>query len=327
MKPASQEPNGKYMNAAGEPTYNIKDDGTIDWFTYSGFRMYHAECHVCHGPEGEGSSYAPRLVDSLKRLDYAQFQEVVTNGRQVNNAAQHSVMPAFGTNANVMCYIDDLYLYLKARADGVLPRGPSAEERTQERRGARRREAVPRRHELKVSMVSGSMRQLAALAAAFLLAGAHAPAFSQSTGLGASVELVDEEVLRVCADPHNLPFSDEKEEGFEQALAKLLAPKLGRKSVSFTYFPQATGFVRMTLAARKCDVIMGYPQGDELVQNTNHYYRTAYALVFKPGKGLDGLATIEDPRLKDKKIGLVAGTPPSTNVAAAGLMGNVKPYQ
>jgi methanol metabolism-related c-type cytochrome len=123
MKPASQESNGKYMNAAGEPTYNVKEDGTIDWFTYSGFRMYHAECHVCHGPEGEGSSYAPRLVDSLKRFDYAQFMDVVTNGRQVNNAAQHSVMPAFGTNANVMCYIDDLYLYLKARADGVLPRG------------------------------------------------------------------------------------------------------------------------------------------------------------------------------------------------------------
>jgi methanol metabolism-related c-type cytochrome len=126
MKPASKEPTGKYMNAAGEPTYSIAEDGTIDWFTYSGFRMYHAECHVCHGPEGEGSSYAPRLVDSLQKLDYAAFMDVVTNGRQVNNAAQHSVMPAFGTNRNVMCYMDDLYLYLKARADGVLPRGRPA---------------------------------------------------------------------------------------------------------------------------------------------------------------------------------------------------------
>ncbi len=147
------------------------------------------------------------------------------------------------------------------------------------------------------------------------------------TALGPSVELVDEDVLRVCADPHNMPYSNEKEEGFEQALAKMLAPKLGRKSVSFTYFPQATGFVRMTLSARKCDVIMGYPQGDELVQNTNPYYRTSYALVFKPGKGLDGVKTIEDERLKDKKIGLIAGTPPGNNVAAAGLMGHVKPYQ
>jgi quinoprotein dehydrogenase-associated probable ABC transporter substrate-binding protein len=141
------------------------------------------------------------------------------------------------------------------------------------------------------------------------------------------VELVDQDVLRVCADPHNMPFSNEKEEGFEQALAKLLAPKLGRKSVSFTYFPQATGFVRMTLAARKCDIIMGYPQGDELVQNTNHYYRTAYAMVFKPGQGLDGVASLDDPRLKGKRIGVVAGTPPANNVAAAGLMGNAKPYQ
>lgn len=166
-----------------------------------------------------------------------------------------------------------------------------------------------------------------AIVAALALAAGAGAAVGQSTGLGASVELVDQDVLRVCADPHNMPFSNEKEEGFEQALAKLLAPKLGRKSVSFTYFPQATGFVRMTLAARKCDIIMGYPQGDELVQNTNHYYRTAYAMVFKPGHGLDGVISLDDPRLKGKKIGVVAGTPPATNLAAAGLMGNVKPYQ
>ncbi|MFO1089571.1 MAG: c-type cytochrome, methanol metabolism-related [Hyphomicrobiales bacterium] len=126
QKAVSQDPTGKYMNAAGEPTYNIKDDGTIDWFTYSGFRMYHAECHVCHGPEGEGSSYAPRLVDSLKVLSYDQFKEIVTNGKQEVNTAKTAVMPSFGTNPNVMCYIDDLYLYLKARADGVLPRGRPA---------------------------------------------------------------------------------------------------------------------------------------------------------------------------------------------------------
>jgi quinoprotein dehydrogenase-associated probable ABC transporter substrate-binding protein len=123
-----------------------------------------------------------------------------------------------------------------------------------------------------------------------------------------------------------MPFSNEKEEGFEQALAKLLAPKLGRKSVSYTYFPQATGFVRMTLSARRCDVIMGYPQGDELVQNTNPYYRSSYVLVFRPGTGLDGIGTIEDPRLKSKKIGVVAGTPPATSLAQAGLMAHVKPY-
>jgi quinoprotein dehydrogenase-associated probable ABC transporter substrate-binding protein len=162
--------------------------------------------------------------------------------------------------------------------------------------------------------------------AALLWAAGHAPTPAQTAGLGQSVELVDPDVLRVCADPHNMPFSNEQEEGFEQALAKMIASKLGRKSVSYTYYPQATGFVRMTLGARRCDVIMGYPQGDELVQNTNPYYRSSYVLVFKPGSGLEGIENIEDPRLKSKKIGVVAGTPPATSMARAGLMGHVKPY-
>jgi quinoprotein dehydrogenase-associated probable ABC transporter substrate-binding protein len=165
------------------------------------------------------------------------------------------------------------------------------------------------------------------LLAVLLWALGHGFAPAQTAGLGQSVELVDPDVLRVCADPHSMPFSNEKEEGFEQALAKLLAPKLGRKSVSYTYYPQATGFVRMTLGSRRCDVIMGYPQGDELVQSTNPYYRSTYALVFKPGTGLDGIETIADPRLKSKKLGVVAGTPPATSMVLAGLMGHVKPYQ
>src|SRR6266849_5100371 len=92
------------------------------------------------------------------------------------------------------------------------------------------------------------------------------------------------------------------------------------------YFPQATGFVRMTLAAHRCDVIMGFPQGDDLVQGTNPYYRTAYALVAKQGSGLDEVAALEDQRLKGKHIGVVAGTPPATNMAANGLMTNAKSY-
>ncbi len=93
------------------------------------------------------------------------------------------------------------------------------------------------------------------------------------------------------------------------------------------YFPQATGFVRMTLGAHRCDVIMGFPQGDDLVQGTNPYYRTAYALVAKQGSGLEDVATLEDERLKGKHIGIVAGTPPATNMAVNGLMANAKPYQ
>lgn len=140
-----------------------------------------------------------------------------------------------------------------------------------------------------------------------------------------SIELVDPKVLRICADPRNLPFSNDKGEGFENKIGELFAEKL-QKRLDYMYFPQATGFVRVTLGSHRCDVIMGYPQGDDLVQGTNPYYRTAYALVTKPGSGLDDVTTLEDDRLKSKHIGIVAGTPPATNMAIAGLMGNAKPY-
>jgi quinoprotein dehydrogenase-associated probable ABC transporter substrate-binding protein len=140
-----------------------------------------------------------------------------------------------------------------------------------------------------------------------------------------SIELVDPKVLRVCADPRNMPLSNEKGEGFENKLAELFAEKL-QKKLDYMFFPQATGFVRMTLGAHRCDVIMGFPQGDELVQGTNPYYRTAYALVAKPGSGLESVATLGDERLKGKRIGIVAGTPPATNMAVNGLMTHAKPY-
>ena len=148
---------------------------------------------------------------------------------------------------------------------------------------------------------------------------------SDNEGLDLSIELVDPKVLRVCADPRNLPFSNEKGEGFENKLAEFFATKL-QKKIDYMYFPQATGFVRMTLGAHRCDVIMGFPQGDDLVQGTNPYYRTAYALVSKPNSGLDDVTTLEDARLKGKHIGIVAGTPPATNMAVNGLMTSAKPY-
>jgi quinoprotein dehydrogenase-associated probable ABC transporter substrate-binding protein len=161
--------------------------------------------------------------------------------------------------------------------------------------------------------------------ALLLLLGYAGPAVAQNTGLGAAIELVDPDVLRVCADPNSLPFSNEAGEGYENKLAEFLAGKL-TKTVAYTYFPQVTGFVRNTLAAYKCDVILSYPQGDELVQNTNAYYQTAYALVFKPGTGLDGVETLADPRLKGKRLGIVAQTPPATNMAMNGLMATARPY-
>jgi quinoprotein dehydrogenase-associated probable ABC transporter substrate-binding protein len=150
-------------------------------------------------------------------------------------------------------------------------------------------------------------------------------AFAQSSDDAGSLELVDPEVFRACGDPRNLPFSNEKGEGFENKLAELFAAKLGKK-LGYTYFPQATGFVRNTLGSHRCDVIMGFPQGSDLVQVTVPYYRTTYALVSKPGSGFEGVNALDDPKLKEKRIGVVAGTPPSTNMAINGLMAHVKPY-
>jgi quinoprotein dehydrogenase-associated probable ABC transporter substrate-binding protein len=140
-----------------------------------------------------------------------------------------------------------------------------------------------------------------------------------------SIELVDPKVLRVCADPRNMPFSSEKGEGFENKIAELFAEKL-QKKLDYAFFPQATGFVRVTLGAHRCDVIMGFPQGNDLVQGTNPYYRTTYALVAKPGSGLEDVTTLEDERLKGKHIGIIAGTPPATYMAVNGLMADAKPY-
>ena len=118
--------NGRWYNAEGIPTFKIEDDGTVDFATFNGYRRYSAECHVCHGPDGEGSTYAPALKESVLRMDYYDFQQIVASGRQQVNAAQNQVMPAFGTNRNVWCYIDDIYAYLLARGTDQLPRGRPA---------------------------------------------------------------------------------------------------------------------------------------------------------------------------------------------------------
>ena len=150
--------------------------------------------------------------------------------------------------------------------------------------------------------------------------------YGQAGGvLQGDLELVDPKVLRVCADPNNLPFSNDKGEGFENKIAELFAAKFG-KSLAYTYYPGATGFVRMTLGSYRCDVVMGFPQGGELVQSTNPYYRTAYALVSKAASPIAGVETLQDARLKDKHIGVVAGTPPASYLVSDGLIANSKSY-
>jgi methanol metabolism-related c-type cytochrome len=113
---------GKYVDQEGNPTFKVAADGTVDWYTYSGYRRYHSECHVCHGPDGMGSTYAPALTVSLKTMSYGDFLSVVASGRTNVSTSQENVMPAFGDNPNVACYMDDLYVYLRARAHDAVGR-------------------------------------------------------------------------------------------------------------------------------------------------------------------------------------------------------------
>ena len=171
---------------------------------------------------------------------------------------------------------------------------------------------------------ASSLRVVLLILGALAMSPSNAQA--QGAGLGAAGELVDPDTLRVCADPSNMPFTDQSGQGFENKLAELVARKTGRKSVAYTWFPTVIGFVRNTLAANRCDVIMGYAQGDELVQNTNAYYRSSYVLVHPKGDDLEGVETIEDPKLTGKRIGVVERTPPTANMAANKLLRAAKIY-
>lgn len=121
--PASSS-GGEYSDRQGNPTYKIDKDGTVDWYTSVGYLRYTANCMQCHGPDGLGSSFAPSLVDALQTLGYERFLDTVTNGKKTVNTSQELVMPAFGVNPNVMCYVEAIFIYLRARSDGALGRGP-----------------------------------------------------------------------------------------------------------------------------------------------------------------------------------------------------------
>src|SRR3984957_13490926 len=158
------------------------------------------------------------------------------------------------------------------------------------------------------------------------LVGVSLPGGAGAQDAGGSIELIDPNVFRACADPHALPFSNEAGEGFENKIAALLAHKLG-KSVGYTFYPDATGFIRNTLNAHRCDVVLGIAQGDDLVQPTNPYYRTGYAAAYRQDGPLKGMVSLSDPRLKTARIGIIAGTPPATFLAQNGLLGQIKSYR
>ena len=154
------------------------------------------------------------------------------------------------------------------------------------------------------------------LASALLIGGLAAPGYSDA--------------LRVCADPNNLPFSNAEQQGFENKLAELVAQELD-KTVAYTWWAQRRGFVRNTLKAKECDVIMGVPAGYDPVETTRPYYRSTYVFVSRRDRDLD-IASFEDERLRHLSIGVHligddgANTPPAEALAHRGITGNIKGF-
>lgn len=148
------------------------------------------------------------------------------------------------------------------------------------------------------------------LMAAVVLGGL--PATAQVADLRSTTQ------FRVCADPANAPMSMRDGSGFENKLAEAFGEWLG-VPVTYTWFPSGMGFIAKTLRTGDCDVVMGYAQGDELVQNTNHYYTSVFGIVTRKDGDLAGVDHLSDPALKGHPIGVIAGSPPATIMARAGL--------
>lgn len=167
-----------------------------------------------------------------------------------------------------------------------------------------------------------SKRVLVLAAAALSLAGL--PLVAQAQDKPAAEA---DNTFRVCADPNNLPFSNEAGEGFENKLAELIAGALHEK-VAYVWHAQRRGFIRETLKAKHCDVIMGMPTQIDMLATTSPYYRSTYVFVSRADRHLD-ISSITDPRLKTLKIGVQvigddgANTPPSHAFAQQGLVDNL----
>ena len=142
--------------------------------------------------------------------------------------------------------------------------------------------------------------------------------------------------FRVCADPNNLPFSNNKREGFENKIAELFAKELGLP-VEFTWYPQRFGFLRNTLRSRqesgryKCDIVMGVPFNYHETATTKPYYRSTWVMLYVKGKGLDNVKTPQDilkaPNLRSLKFGLFGGSPAADWVLKYNLMEQMVPYR
>ncbi|MEQ1602294.1 MAG: quinoprotein dehydrogenase-associated putative ABC transporter substrate-binding protein [Methylophilaceae bacterium] len=149
---------------------------------------------------------------------------------------------------------------------------------------------------------------------------------NQDTGRGGEARRIDDPTeFKVCADFDNLPFSNGRQEGFENKIAELIAKDLGKK-LSFQFWYDRIGYIRNTLNAYRCDVIMGTVAGNDMMLTSRPIYRSGYVFVTRKGSGFD-IQNWDSPDLRKAKIGVVGQTPPSRPLADKDLLGNSRPYR
>ena len=136
--------------------------------------------------------------------------------------------------------------------------------------------------------------------------------------------LAQSPALRVCGDPDNLPFSNERLEGFENRIAAVVAAELGATPV-YAWWPHQRGLVRNTIDAGTCDVIFGVPEGLDFVLWTKPYYRSSYVMAYRNDRGYD-FRSLDAPALHELRIGVHVNTPPEESLARRGLLDNVSTY-
>ena len=134
--------------------------------------------------------------------------------------------------------------------------------------------------------------------------------------------------LRICADPNNLPYSAQNNEGYENKIADLFAKKLGNIPVTYSWYPMTSGFVRRTLNAKTCDLIVTFPAIHEFVQNSNPFYNSSYVFMSLEERNIN-IKTLSDSEIKEKKykIGIIHATPPTSYVAKYKLFEQAKFYR
>ncbi len=212
--------------------------------TYNGYRRYHGECHVCHGPNGLGSTYAPALADSLKTMDYGTFLGTVASGRVRDEAGTKFVMPAFGDNKNVMCFINDLYVYLEGPATRACPPVSSAvaiatRSRSRQRQKRRLALVVKKVHALSTKAWSQSA------VSAFV-------AFWPARRSPSKVTAPTSSIARCCASAPILRtfHSRTRRRKASRTRSRTSSANELKVPVEYTWFPQATGFTRNTLSGQ-----------------------------------------------------------------------------